>query len=327
MVKFLGREESIGFGLQAGTTAVSPQVWTRHMKNGLKPVVNKKNNESAMGRPEKFNDSAVVSRWTEGDVEFKLQDQSIGYALYSFYGGVTTTTNADASTTVKDHTFVATPGAAVKPLTIVAKNPVFDRAYPNAELSDIEVTSESGDWVMVKVGVVAGDKQTVTSTVAYTDENEFTGAHVSAKLAANVAGIGAATALEITKMRITQSRPKTPFVPLGSKTAVGNDSEALEVTGELVLRYKDTDLEDLWYNNTKRALQIKIENNDVTIGTSARPSLTFTAPQVTLDTLERSDDLDSYVEQTITFNAELSQSDGYALTTKLTNTKASYVTV
>jgi hypothetical protein len=327
MTKFLGREESIGFGIQTTTAPVAAQVWPRHLKNGLRSVVTKKKNTSALGRPEMNNGSAVMNRTSTGPIEMKLQDRTIGYLLYALMGGVTTTANPDASGLVKNHSFPVVPGADIY-LTTVVKNLVDDRRYASEAVSAIEITSDAGadgDWVMMAVDLSGGDYTTgVANTPAYTDEFEFTQAHVSSKIAANLAGIGAATALETKNLKIRIQRNRTPFIPHGTKTAVAQDIEPLLVTGELTLRYKLADLEALWYNNTTRAMVIKIENTDATIGTAARPGLTFTMPQVTLETFDRTDDLDTYVEQTVAFDAELSLTDGYAVMPLLTNLQTAY---
>jgi hypothetical protein len=280
-----------------------------------------------MGRAEKRNGSVVTTRWSEGPIEGKVADLSIGYFLLSIFAGVDSAQNADASEDVYDHTFEVTND--VQPhLTVGVKNPAADRRYPTCAASSVEISSEAGGeggYVMFTAEMVGGDKASASNTVAYVDENEFTGAHVTNKIAEDLAGLGAADALETRSMRLTLSRAKTPFVPHGSKVPVEHDQESFEATGELVLRYKDTDLEDLWYDNTVRALSIAIVNDDVTIGTSANPGLVFTMPQVTLETHDKTTELDSYVEQTVSFYAEVSADEGHAIEAILTNLQATYV--
>jgi hypothetical protein len=64
-----------------------------------------------------------------------------------------------------------------------------------------------------------------------------------------------------------------------------------------------------------------IKNTDVTIGAAANPGLVFTMPKVRLNTFDMSDDLDTVVEQTVGFTAELDVSAGYAVRA---HTQASY---
>lgn len=320
-----GREESVGVGIQGGSVAVVPQIWPRHLSNGLRPVVNKQQNTSAMGRPEQVNGSAIVSRTSAGPLEFKLQDISFGYWLASLFGKVTTAANPDASGVVYDHTFSMAPSERIL-LSVTEKNPVDDRVYKNVEVSQIEITSEQEDWVKFTVDLVGAEKADATSTVAIQDEHEFTSAHVAARIAANVAGLGAAPDLEITKQALTLSRPRSPYVPLGHKTSVANDTEPFTASGELTLRYKNTDMEDLWYENTVRALRISIINDDpeAKIGTAEQPGVVFTAPQVTFEGIDRSTDLDQYVEVTVSISCELSVAEGYAIRPVLTNTQEAY---
>ena len=69
MPKFPGRLVSIGLGVEStpGTT-VAPTHWMRHMSADFQRKTTIIQNESAMGRYERVNDSAVVETWAEGSL-------------------------------------------------------------------------------------------------------------------------------------------------------------------------------------------------------------------------------------------------------------------
>jgi hypothetical protein len=165
---------------------------------------------------------------------------------------------------------------------------------------------------------------TASDTAAYVGENSFTSKHVTVKIASNVAGLGAASALSIKNLKLTISRDTMKYFPHGSIDPAAINIGPFAVEGELVLRYDSSTLESLWFANTQQALRISIVNTDVVIGAAANPGLVFTLPKVRLNTFDVSDDLDEIVEQTVGFTAELDVSAGYMIRGVLTNVQASY---
>jgi hypothetical protein len=281
-------------------------------------------NESAMGRNEKVNDSAIIEEWAEGDLEGKVYDLSIGALLYNIFGTLVTSDNADSNAAVKDHTLDVAQSNIAKTLTIARVDPIASRRHAYGTLENLEITAEQGGWVMVKGALQALVGASASDTAAYAAENSFTSKHVTAKIASNVAGLGAASALSIKNLRLTISRDTSKFFPHGSIDPSVINIGPFAVEGELVLRYDANTLENLWFANTQQALQISIVNSDVTIGAAAHPGLVFTLPKVRLNTFEMSDDLDEIVEQTVGFTAELDVSAGYMIRGVLTNTQSAY---
>lgn len=323
----VGRLESVGLGIEATAgTAVAPQVWVRHLKNGFKRQTTKIENVSAMGRVENINDSAVSKAWAEGPLEGKVGVISFGYIVYSLFGTVVTTDHADTDATVKTHTADVEQSSTPKYLTVAVDNPVESLRHPLAVVDEFDITSEAGDWVTFSAGMKAKKGTASTETVAYiTNDTEFTGKDTTIKLATNVAGLGAASALDTSMVKLHVERKSEPYFPLGSTDPSAMNTSSFRASGEFVVRYNSTAYEDDWLSNVKKALEIKFENTGVTIGVSAKPSLTFTAPKVNLTTFDKSDDLDQIITATVGFSCELSATDAYALRAVLVNTKASYV--
>lgn len=325
--EYIGRRVEVGLGIETTAgTAVAPQIWVPHLGAGFQRRNKQVQNESAMGRVEKVNDSAVTAKWADGSLNGKVGDKSIGYLLYSVFGSPTTTDNADSDAAVKDHTFNVSQTNSTPTLTVVRKDAgVSNRRHALGTVGELNITSDDDGWIRFESDLKAKAGANGSDTPAYTAENEFLLRHTTIKLASNVAGLGAASALDVRSFKLEINRNLAdPFIPAGSVEPTAFDATEWEASGEIVLRYNATTFEDLWYDNTKRALQIALINNDVTIGSAARPSLTFTAPQASLTSFEKSDDLDEIVEQTIEFSCELSLSDAYALRAVLTNTQAAY---
>lgn len=324
----IGRRVSIGLGIEdpaAPGTVVAPQNWFKQLSADFHRKVTTIQNTSAIGRIEKVNDSQVVAEWAEGKLEGKVMDLSTGYLLTNMMGLAVTTTNADASGNVKDHTFDVANANVAQTLTIARKDPITDRRHGLATFSDLELDVVSGDWAKWSGSLMALFGNTASDTPAYAVENEFTSKHVTVKVAANVAGLGAATAIPVKSLKLKLQRKVTPYYPFGVIDPSAFNTGAWEASGEFVLRYTDTTYELVHYANTAQALLIQLKNTDVTIGTAANPCLAFTAPQARLNDWTPSNGLDDIVEQTVSFYCELSISSGYALRAVLTNLATGYV--
>lgn len=323
--EYIGRRESVGFGIESTPgTAVAPQVWVRHLSSDFQEKTATITNESAMGRVEKVNDSAVDSQWSEGSIEGKVADVSIGYLLTGVLGSPTTGDNADSDASVKDHTFDVEQSNTPTYLTTAVSGPITDRRHALSVVDSLSITGERGDWVKFNAGIKAKQGVTATNTVAYVSETEFTVKHAAIRLAANVAGLSGATALDVVSFELNLERTSEPFIPIGSNDPSAFNQGAFEASGEFVVQFNSTDLESDWLDNTAQAFRLSLINSDVTIGSAANPSLVFTAPQTRLTTFERSNDLDQIVTATVGFRCELSTADAYAIRAVLTNTQASY---
>lgn len=324
--QFIGRRVSVGLGIEATPgTDVAPTIWMKQLGLDFQRQTTVIDNDSAMGRVEKTNDSAVVEQWADGKIDGKVQDISIGYLLYNLFGTLVTSANADASGTIKDHTLDIANTNIGKPLTLVRKDPITNRRHGLATLADMEISTDAAGWVKftsslkAKAGVAGSDVAT------YLAENEFTSKHVTIKIAPLVAGLAASTAPLVKSFKLRLSKDSaTPFIPLGAIDPIIFNTGSWAVTGEAVLQYTDTTLEDIAFANTMQAMSLAIVNTDVTIGTSAKPGLVFTMPRVRLNSFNMNNDLEAVVEQTVGFKAEIDPITGYMIRCVLTNTRTSY---
>ncbi|SIS11330.1 phage tail tube protein [Williamsia sterculiae] len=322
---FLGRRVSIGFGVETTPgTSVAPSFFFKHLSLDFQRRKTNIKNESAMGRNEKYNDSADVAFWADGKFEGKVGDISIGYILANVIGAPVTTANADASGTVKNHTFDISSTVLPPALTTTRIDPKTNRRHAMSYISDVEIKIETGGWLTVSGKISAKKGATGTDTRSFVYEREFTSTHVFAKLANNVAGLAAASEVDVKTITIKLVRPVDPYIPLHASEPASFDLGEFEISSEVVLRYRNTTYEDLWYNNTIQAFQVTASNTDVTIGTATNPTLTFTVPRARVNDFGMNTDLGNYVEQTLTIDGELDTVAGYLVRAVLTNTQTGY---
>lgn len=326
MSDFIGRRVALGIGKETTRgTVVAPNYWFRHLSLDFMKKAKSIQNESAMNRVEKVNDSALVQEWSEGKLAGKITDIGIGYLLDNIFG----TTNSAAhagETVVYDHTMTINQVQQPPTLTFSRSDPNIGRQHAFGVVSSLEIDAQAGDWVKISADLKAAKGATSTPTVSYVVENEFTSKHITAKLAANAAGITAAPAIKAKSLKLKIDRKAEPYFGFGSTDIQEMYTGAYEITGEVVLIYSDTTYENMYYNNTKQYLQLSMANTDVTIGATSNPTLVFKAPQARITDFGMSNDLDKVVEQTLSFYMEFSVADTAALTAVLTNTKSNYTT-
>jgi hypothetical protein len=324
---FIGRKDAVGVGLETTAgTGVAPQAWQRHLSLSLDQKTTQAQNNSAMGRVEDINDSAVTEEWAEGSVNGKITDITIGYILANIFGSVSAAAHP-SETLVYDNTFTVNQNQQPNPLTFSRVNPVASRRYALGMLTDFELDIKTGGWVQFTSTFVSKTGATSSDTVAFTNENEFTSKHVTVKVATNIAGLSGATALQLKELKLKISRKANRFVPFGAIDPATFDTESWGVTGTMVLRYTDTTLETLALANTRQAMSVALVNTDTTIGTSSNPSLTFTAPKVRLTPITLDNNLDQVLNQTVAFTAELDVVLAYMMQAVLTNTQNGYAHV
>lgn len=311
---FIGRREAVGLGIESVQgTGVAPQVWLRWLSNDLNPTVETLENESAMGRVERVNDSEIVSTGAEGTIGGKVTSEAIGYLLLGLYGSVNSVVDGDNYA----HTFSVDQSSVPTTLSVTTQTPLQTKRHAYAVIDNLEVTAETGGWVEMSAAVRArAGEDASTETVAFLDETEFTAKHITVKMAANTAGLGAATALKARRVQVIQERSSDKFDPLGTTNESEYDRLEWEARGELVLRLTNTEYEEHLLSGTTRALSVTLSNGDA--------SLAFTAPKVKTRELSADRSLGDIVTVTLGLYFELDSTTGTTITPVLTNQTANY---
>jgi hypothetical protein len=321
---FLGRKVAVGLGVETTPgTSVAPTTWIRLLNPDFHDMPTFIDNKSGLGRVEDSDDQALVKQMASGKLEGKITDISIGYILANIFGSWSSALHA-GETTVYDATFVTSQSSTPPALTIVKKDGVENKRYSLGTLGDCEFSAVAGDWAKFTATAMSKIGVTGTDVPAFVVENEFTSKYITVKLAANIAGLGAALAIPLVSFKLKIDRKPADFTPLGAIDPAVFDTTSWTVTGEMVLRYDAATYHDLTFANTPQALSIALVNSDTTIGSTSKPGLVFTAPRARLNTWSVDSSLDKVIDQTIGFKANLDLTSGYMLQAVLTNTKATY---
>lgn len=322
MADYIGRKVAVGLGAETVRgTAVAPAFWVRHLSLDFQRRGETVQNESALGRREKFSDSEIVRQFAEGSLEGKVNTKSIGLVLLGAFG----TVESAASGAGFEHTFSIDQSNTPQSLTIARVDGVTSRRHALAMVRSLEINIETGEYVRFTAEFVAKQGTDAANTVAYVEEYEFSSKDAYVKFANDVAGLGAASASAVKSGRITIDNGVEPYYEFGDTDPAEIHAGAVEVTGELVARHSSNAYEDLYHNNTKRAMIIGVENTAVDLGGGLHPKLEFVLPRVSITEFETSNDLDAIVEQTLGLTGELDTDEGYTIEATLVNDVEEYV--
>lgn len=325
MPDFSGRKISVGIGKEtARGTSVAPSYWVKHLETDFLNKIEKIYNESAIGVLDKYSSAENVKEWAEGKLEGKVTDKAFGLILSALFGGNPTSVQ-QATSGVYDHTYATSQLNTGTSLTVTRKDGNTNKRYPLAVLNKLDIECVVGEWVKFSAEFISKKGVTGSDTVAYVAENEFVPKNVTVKLAANTAGLGAATAIPVKSFKLSMERSVEPYFVMGSNDPNEIYNQEFEVKGDMTLRYTDTTYEDLWVANTSRACLLDIKNTGVVIGTgSANPQLQFTLPEVKLSEWEIDQSKDKIVEQTVGIQGLYNVAAAASLSAVFTNTVATY---
>lgn len=311
---YIGRREGIGFGIGTDpSVAVVPQLFIRWLDQDVQPKTEIIENDSALGLVEKINDSEVVGKWVEGTIGGKVTDVAVGYPLLGWFGKVSTGAAANG---IYPHTFDVNQSSKPPAMTLAKMSPAGDKRHAYLTFDTLEVTAEKQGWVQISSAVKARIGTPSTETLALLAEKEFTSKDIVLKTASDVAGLSAAPAIDAISLKLNLERPSEMFFPLGGNDNPIFDRGAVEAKGEFVIRYTRTDVEEDYLANAVKAMSITMTN-----GTS---SLAFTAGRVRFTELERPNDKDEIVTQTVSFSCQLDPATSKTISAVLKNSRASY---
>lgn len=322
MAKYSGRLVKVGIGKESSRGAgVAPAVWVPFTSFSADDKAVQARAESGVGELIDVNESLVTTLHAEGDLEGEVRDESIGYILYNLLGTLNTT-GSDPYT----HAFSLNNTNSPNSLALVVADPNTTEMYRLCMVDSLEMSAELDELIKMTASFKAKTAVSSSATASYTAENKFSKKHLSVKVAANLAGLSAATALSLKSLTYTISKNVVADDVLGTVEPEDFLATQLMIEGEITLNYEDETWKNYMLNGTKRAMEIKLQNTDVDLGGSVNPSLTIQMPNVEFYDWEPNYALDEIVSQSLSFKAlaDLSGGNEAISTCTLVNGKASY---
>lgn len=328
MSKGIGRLFQVGIAKETtrGTAISSAAYWIPFSELGVEEKDNKIFEEQAYGVIEDSIGSTITKQWAEGSLKAPIGDKHFGLILLAALGSVSTGTHAGESI-VYDHTFSVQQGAQHQSLTLFLDDPLAAQDYKHAlgVIDSLEITYEPGAYIAYSANVRAKKGATATLTPSITTEGKFTHKHFTFKIASNLAGLGAGSAIELKSLTLTITKNLEDDDVLGSITPSDFLNKQFTIEGKLeALWQNESDFKTNALAGTMKAIRLDLVNTDTTIGSAANPTVRIDLAKVTFTEITRPIQINEMVKQSVSFKAHYSTSDSKMITALITNLVSSY---
>lgn len=310
-----------------GTSEAAASFWIPWKDLSMDEVQEEVLNQEAYGVIEDTFSRDITKQYAKGSLTAPITDKHFALILFNLLGSLSTASNADGSGTVKDHTITVAQTSQHQALSLFLDDPVGAQDYKFAlgMIESLEISYELGQYITYKIDFKAKKGGTATLTPATSTENRFTHKHVVFKLAANLAGLGAASAATIKSFKLKIKTSLEDDFVLGSVDPADFLNKSISIDGSLTAFWQnESDYKTAFLANTAQAMRIDIQNTDVTIGTSAKPLVRIDLAKVYFNQLGRTFKLNDIVMQDLSFKAVYSSGDSKAITCLVTNLQTSY---
>lgn len=318
MTKFVGRRGTLGIALEVTRgTPVTPTYWLPFVTMSFKDTIESAREDQGMGNIADSDSFYVTMRHGEGEVESQLYDQAIPYILSSLLGAVPVTTGSNPYT----HTFTMSQSNQAKTLSLFWQDPDRSYMFPMAVVDSLNITMEPSGIVAYKVGFKskAADNWATLTPSFTTLGSKFLHQHLQFRLASNIAGLSAATAISLKKLDLTIKRDAIFDQVIGTVEPEDVLSQTIGVEGSIDLNLEDDTYRNFMLNNTYRAAEIKLL-------ASTSSSLTLQMPRVDFSEWAPDFTLNEIAKQSINLKANYDSANALQIisTATVINTKVSY---
>lgn len=320
----IGRLRQVGIAKETVKgTAVVPAFWVPVQNFAANPKVNVKKKDGAIGRIDGAYSSEIVSKNNEPSMDGYITDKAAGLLFLSALGAVNT---GAAVAGVYPHTFSVLNGNEHPSLTVSFKDANMAKSIAYSVLNELSLEANLEDYVKFNASYIGKFEADATLAPSfYATDNVFVSRHVSVKIAANIAGLAAASPVALESVNLKISKNAVARFGLSSNEPVKVTNGQLDLSGTIVALQSDETWRDLFIDNTEKAMQITIENTDVTIGSgSGHPKIIITLAKINFNPYKEDAKLGDLIKETVSFGGMYSLTDAKSIEIELDNTQASY---
>lgn len=332
MPYLLGENINLGIGGESAAargTPVAPSVWVPgRTPTGIRPVIEKAQLRETLGAGVRGQGSVITQKRAEGDLEFNLRVNSIGWMLKSLLGDSSSVSRGGADAAVYDHTFTVRTGNPQYPTLTLALSQLGqqDYEYAGALVNSLEIRTPIDDLVNATASFVArGEAAHTDYTTAFSSADHYFRQHdVTIRLATTAAGLDAATPISVKEFSLSINNNARPDMNIGSINPADVIALLLEIGGSLTLDRMNETYHDIFMAGDYRAMRIEMTRSDVTIGATANPRVRIDLPKVSFESLDPDRPLDDVVKENISFMAHYDTTTSKAISAVVTNLLTTY---
>lgn len=298
----VGKNIEIGVSVEQsrGVPQAGAEKWVKKMTANIRPKAMSVNDDISTGSLEDSDNSRIVKKWIEGDVDGILHVDAIGYFIYNLYGSVSSSWVASG---VYSHVFTLLNSVQHPSLAIFGKDgAIQQKVFNNCMVNSLEINAVVEDFVKFKMSMIGKVEASNADTPSYDTEYDFIGKDVSVKVADTEAGLVGATALEARNLNIKFDAALLADHILGSYFPDDVYNTTMKIEGDMEITFADTTFKDMYLGDTAKYMQITITGSQ-NIGSSNYPTITILLNKVKITNHEISGGRDEIVTEKITFKA------------------------
>lgn len=294
-MKYVGRRSVLGIAKEAVRgTALAPTYYIPNSSISFDQKAVTVDSEGAFNNIADGYEAHVVKKYGEGEFEADLDDKAIGVVLCGVMGAAP----VSAGSTNFTHTYSVTNTNTHQSLSVYVGDPNTATLFPRAMVDTFSLSVEPEGIAKYTVGLRSTKgRDWTTLTPDYTAlGNKFLHTHSTFKVAANLAALAAASAIDIRSLTFNVTKNVVDFDDIGTVTPADILNQQMGVDGSLEIAYSDQVYRDYMLNGDYKAVEIKF-----TYG--ANNYLTIQLPRVSFRSWEASKGLNDIATQTIDFKA------------------------
>lgn len=316
MTKFVGRRGIFGIAKESSRgVGVSPTEWLPRVTASFEDKTDTAREAEGLGRIEDSDSNHVLRRYAEGDVEFEVNDRQIGMFLTSLIGASPVSAGGPTYT----HTYTLSNTNQHQSVSIYYEDPDVKKLYPLGVVSSLEFVAEPDAIVRATANIMSkASRDWTNQTEDFTDIGlKFLQQHTQIKLASDISGLSAATALSVKSLNLTISANAENDNVLGTAEPEDILNHQFSVEGSITLNKEDDTYRGYMTNGTYRAMEINFNR-------ASNSGLQIQFPRVDFTEWEQDRSLDDIVSQSINFKGNYDAANALAIisTCVLTNTYA-----
>ena len=293
----IGREET-AYGTKSAQLVDIPV-----QEISVDPSVEISMNDQAFGRIEDLSSGNVQGqRSCEVTIKGIISDGFFG----QFLKGVLGTIGTDIDTPVAGaitHTFSVLETNAHPSYSIIYKDTNDVKIILGALVQRLQINIVNGDWATYEITLVGRFPADTTETIVPVVEVLFHANEAVMKIASLVAGLGAATAIEVESGSITIEKNLEKYPTWGSNELTRVINKQFSVTGAFKMLYDDSTHFDVFDLKTVQAMSVTLTSLAMVTGTTPY-SLAFTIPAMFFTGWSAPRSNDDLIQQSIDFKAQ-----------------------
>lgn len=252
--------------------------WTELLEGVVNESYTKKENEQRHGTLHHSDSDRLIMQDYAFSMKALIDRVHFPKFVFAILGTQETTDDSPESG-VNTHEFTRADTNLLPTLTVTTQDPTDDELrYAGVGISKLELQFVKDDFLQYSVegNGLSKDDPGALSSGYQSSNSEFLPWMCTIKKAANVAGLAAASAEEVSELTLTLERPNTPYHGVGGGNKEGTEviAQKLKVSGSVTKLFEDTTYKTWAQNdNDYKVVQITLTDTTNTIGAATNPSI------------------------------------------------------